>query len=183
MPGRPCDFWGILWSRAAPSRGGKGEGCGVSGGDTAVSRGDTGWGWAGGKGTPPPPGGRRRTGCPHPRLRPGGGGAPFPHPPKAGAGTVTSAVPTGRSGPQLHREHRAALQQHAASPQRGAPPAPHIPSAGRGNPRGPLCAARPRKDPAAPRPLLSAHNKGILHSALPSQQRDAPLPPHPASIN
>lgn len=124
MPGRPCDFWGILWSRAAPSRGGKGEGCGVSGGDTAVSRGDTGWGWAGGKGTPPPPGGRRRMGCPHPRLRPGGGGAPFPHPPKAGAGTVTSAVPTGRSGPQLHREHRAALQQHAASPQRGAPPHP-----------------------------------------------------------
>lgn len=175
-----------MWSRAAPSRaGGRGAGGGLRG----ERRGH--WGQPGRHGLGM--GGRegdtitsvrpQEDGVPPPSASPRRQGCPIPAPPKADAGTVTSAVPAARSGPQLHRGHRAALQHHAMSPQRGAPPAPRIPSAGIGNPRGPPCAARPRKDPAAPRPLLSAHNKGILHSALPSQQRDAPLPPHPASIN
>ena len=170
VPSRP-EPWGErggLWGERrghCGQPGGHGLGMGGREGDTATPGGPQ------EDGVPPPSASARRWGC------------PIPAPPQGGCWHRDLRCPHGSlrspTAPGAPRSASAARGVPAAR----CPPAPHIPSAGRGNPRGPLCAARPRKDPAAPRPLLSAHNKGILHSALPSQQRDAPLPPHPASIN
>lgn len=200
MPGLTLPLLGAF-SRPAPSRGaGQGAAGGLRTSGSLRSRGDTegdtcsgalpppwaaaGWGHPS-FGDPPKP-----RGCPQPRATC-----------SRGAGAVTSAVPTGDRGPRHHQgtvEHSAPshpgchLTVGPILPPATPPPpmSPHPSWRGRGRaPRAPAGLRGHGRSPAAglaPRPLLSAHNKGILQSALPSHLAGnvmLPLPPQPARIN